>query len=198
MDRIDLFRVFARVVECTSFTRAAETLGMPRSSVSVAVSELEARLGALLLQRTTRKVTPTPDGEAFYNRCLRVLADVEEAEGLFRSGTTKLSGHFAVRYASPSSGRVEPWEWVEAGSVRTLPMQGRVTVNGAEAAIACCLAGLGLIQIPAYDVRRHIEANELVEIMPMTLLYPHRRHLSRRVQLFADWIERLMRETIAG
>ena len=67
-----------------------------------------------------------------------------------------------------------------------------------------CLAGLGLIQIPAYDVRQHLEAGELVEVMPdhraeplpMTLLYPHRQHLSRRVQVFADWLERLLRQQV--
>ena len=83
-------------------------------------------------------------------------------------------------------------------------MRARVTVNSAEAYIACCLAGLGLIQIPVYDVRRHLEAGELVEVLPeyraeplpMTLLYPHRRHLSRRVQVFADWLVALMKETV--
>src|SRR3546814_9183326 len=81
---------------------------------------------------------------------------------------------------------------MDDGTLRTLPLRGRVTVNSAEAYIACCLAGLGLIQIPAYDVRHHLEAGELVEVMsdhraeamPMTLLYPHRQHLSRRGQLF--------------
>src|SRR5512132_4206520 len=59
LDRIDLFRIFVRVVECASFTRAADTLGLPRSSVSAAVLELERRVGARLLHRTTRKVSPT-------------------------------------------------------------------------------------------------------------------------------------------
>ncbi|WP_217539430.1 LysR family transcriptional regulator, partial [Stenotrophomonas sp. GbtcB23] len=62
MDRIDLFRVFIRVVECASFTRAADMLGMPRSSVSAAIQELEGRVGARLLHRTTRVVAPTQDG----------------------------------------------------------------------------------------------------------------------------------------
>ena len=85
-----------------------------------------------------------------------------------------------------------------------MPVRGRVTVNSAEAYIACCLAGLGLIQIPAYDVKRHIDAGELVEVMPdhraeampMALLYPHRQHLSRRLQVFADWLEQLLRRDI--
>lgn len=85
MDRIDLFRIFARVVETSSFTHAADTLNMPRSSVSTAIQELEARVGARLLARTTRSVAPTPDGAAFYHHCVRLVADVEETENLFRS-----------------------------------------------------------------------------------------------------------------
>ena len=96
MDRIDLFRVFVRVVECANFTRAAGLLGMPRSSVSAAVIELESRVGARLLHRTTRKVSPTHDGAAFYERCLRVVADVEETETLFRQGNAKPSGKLRV------------------------------------------------------------------------------------------------------
>ena len=81
MDRFDAMRVFTRIVERRSFTRAAEDLGLPRSSVTDAVKALEARLGVPLLQRTTRHVSPTLDGEAYYQRCLRLIADVEEAEG---------------------------------------------------------------------------------------------------------------------
>lgn len=286
-------------METASFTRAADGLGIPRSSVSAAVAELEGRVGARLLHRTTRKVAPTQDGAAFYERCLRVIADVEETEGLFRQGRAKPSGrlrvdvpgrvgrlivapalpafldeypdievtlgitdravdlieervdlvlrvgplsdsgliartigilplinvaspayldrhgtprtpedlpaHRAVHYASPSSGRVEPWEWCEGGVARTLALGGRVAVNSAEAYIACCLAGLGLIQIPAYDVRHHIEAGDLVEVLPdhraeplpMTLLHPHRRHLSRRVQVFSEWLEALLKARTA-
>lgn len=85
-----------------------------------------------------------------------------------------------------------------------MPVRDRVTVNIAEAYIACCLAGLGLIQIPAYDVRAHLEAGELIEVMPdyratpmpMTLLYPHRQHLSRRLQIFADWLEALLKRQL--
>lgn len=65
MDRIDLFRVYARVVECANFTRAADTLGLPRSTVSAAIQELEGRVGARLLNRTTRQVAPTREGEVF-------------------------------------------------------------------------------------------------------------------------------------
>lgn len=80
MDRIDRFRIFTRVVECASFTRAADQLGLPRSTVSAAIAELEQRLGTRLLQRSTRQLQLTPEGCAFYERGLRVLADLDEAE----------------------------------------------------------------------------------------------------------------------
>ena len=83
MDRFDAMRVFARIVERRSFTKAAEDLGLPRSSVTDAVRGLEARLGVRLLQRTTRQVSPTLDGEAYYRRCVSLIADMEDAEGAF-------------------------------------------------------------------------------------------------------------------
>ena len=83
MDRFDAMRVFCRVVERRSFTLAAEDTGLPRSTVTDAIKQLEARLGVRLLQRTTRHVSPTLDGEAYYQRCLRILSDIEDAEGAF-------------------------------------------------------------------------------------------------------------------
>lgn len=83
MDRFDAMRVFCRVIERRSFTLAAEDTGLPRSTVTDAVKQLEARLGVRLLQRTTRHVSPTLDGEAYYQRCLSILADIEDAEGAF-------------------------------------------------------------------------------------------------------------------
>lgn len=266
--------------------------------MSAAISELEARVGARLLHRTTRRVAPTHDGAAFYERCVRLIGEVEDAEALFRrsadgpAGKVKINmpgrigrlivapalpeflaahpqievelgvtdravnlveenvdgvlrvgpladsamiarpigelalinvaspaylarhgtpsspgdlhAHLVVNYASPTSGRVEDWEWIEQGTVQTKPVRGRVTVNSAEAYIACALAGLGLIQIPAYDVRSHLEAGELVEVMrdyraaalPLTLLYPTRQQLSRRFQVFSGWLEDLLRHRV--
>ena len=80
MDRFEAMRVFSRVVERRSFTLAAEDIGLPRSTVTDAVKQLEARLGVRLLQRTTRHVSPTLDGEAYYRRCLTILSDIEDAE----------------------------------------------------------------------------------------------------------------------
>ena len=83
MDSLDAMRLFSRVVERKSFAAAAADLGLPRSTATEAVQQLERRLGARLLQRTTRRVTPTADGEAYYRRCLSILADVEDAESAF-------------------------------------------------------------------------------------------------------------------
>lgn len=290
MDRIDIFRIFTRVVETSSFTRAADTLNIPRSTVSTAIQELETRVGVRLLARTTRHVTTTTDGATFYSHCMPLLQEVEDIETLFQHDDAEVQGtlrvnvpsrigrliiapnlpefldrypgmkieleitdrpvnlieerldcvlrvgfledtnligrkigalsfinvaspsylekfgipekptdlhhHLMVRYASPSTGRIEAWEWVEGTKSHTISMEGRVTVNSAETSIACCLAGLGLIQIPKYDVAAQLLSGDLIEVMPdwrpeslpVTLLYPHRKHLSRRLNAFMLWV----------
>jgi len=300
MDRIDQLRIFLRVAQCGSFTLAADQLALPRTSVSTALQQLEARLGARLLHRTTRRVGLTPDGEALLERARALVADVDELEQQFRPAAGALAGrlrvempsriarrlvapalpaffaqhpavevelgssdravdlvhegidcalrvgplapsslvarplgelrlincaspaylaqhgtprtpddlahHAAVHYASPTTGRLAPWEWQQAGETRSLGMRGQVAANNVETYIACCLAGLGLIQIPAFDVREHLAAGELVEVlarwpappMPVHLVYPHRRHLSRRMQAFSGWLGGLLAPHLAA
>jgi DNA-binding transcriptional LysR family regulator len=89
MDRFDAMRAFVRVVERRSFTLAAQDLGLPRSTVTDAVKQLEARLGARLLERTTRHVAPTLDGEAYHRRCVALMAELEDAEGAFGGARPK-------------------------------------------------------------------------------------------------------------
>lgn len=88
MDRFDALQLFTRIVELGSFTSAANALNLPRATATHAIKELEARIGARLLERTTRQVRPTLDGQAFYERSKRLLADLEDAE-------TSLSTHVA-------------------------------------------------------------------------------------------------------
>ncbi|MNL62135.1 HTH-type transcriptional regulator ArgP [compost metagenome] len=94
-----------------------------------------------------------------------------------------------------------PWEYQSddsGGHLAQVP--SRVIVNNAESYIACCLAGLGLIQIPRFDVQHLLDSGELVEVMPacraasmpVSLLYPHRRQRSRRLAVFHEWFEALM------
>ncbi|WP_234004408.1 LysR family transcriptional regulator [Chromobacterium vaccinii] len=291
-------RVFAAVVDCGGFTRAAQQLQLPRATVSSAVQQLEAQLGTRLLHRTTRRVQLTLDGGTFYERCQQLLADFDELESLFSQqsasprgklridvpgpigrqvlapalpaffalypdielelGVTDrpvdliqegvdcvirvgalaesrlvarrigmlpqgnyaspdylaafgapaspdaLAGHRAVNYASPSTGKVFAWEYLQEGERRELALQSQVSVNQVESYIACALAGLGLIQLPRYDAEPHVAVGRLLEVlagwpppaMPVSVLYPHRRHLSRRVQVFVEWASALLRERL--
>jgi DNA-binding transcriptional LysR family regulator len=92
MSRLDTNRsgemeVFARVVELSGFSAAARSLRMTPSAVSKLVARLEDRLGTRLINRSTRKLQLTPEGLAFYGRCVRVLADIDEAEREAAAGT---------------------------------------------------------------------------------------------------------------
>jgi DNA-binding transcriptional LysR family regulator len=86
MDRFEAMRLFVRIVERANFSDAARDLQIPRASVTRAIQRLESQLGVRLLERTTRAVRPTQDGVLYYNRCIQLLADVEEAETAFRQG----------------------------------------------------------------------------------------------------------------
>jgi DNA-binding transcriptional LysR family regulator len=89
MDRFESMRLFVRVVERRSFTQAANDIGLPRSTATQVIHQLERRLGVRLLQRTTRVVRATLDGEAYYRRCLAILQDIEDAESAFAGAKPK-------------------------------------------------------------------------------------------------------------
>jgi len=84
MNPIDRMQIFARVAELSSFTQAAQVLGLPKASASLAVQQLEAQLGTRLLHRTTRRVQLTQDGQAYYERCKDLLDDVDELQAMFQ------------------------------------------------------------------------------------------------------------------
>ena len=96
MDRLEAMRLYTRIVELGSFTAAADDLNLPRATVTHAIKRLEARLGAQLLQRTTRRVRATRDGETYYGHCLRLLADVDEVETDFREARVQPQGRLRV------------------------------------------------------------------------------------------------------
>lgn len=96
MDRLESMRVYAQVVETQSFAKAAEVLGMPRSTVSRVIKELEVYLGLQLLQRTTRKLSVTSDGEGYYTECKRLLADIAAMESSFPGKSGQPKGRFKV------------------------------------------------------------------------------------------------------
>ncbi|WP_144640201.1 LysR family transcriptional regulator [Bordetella genomosp. 13] len=101
MDRFDAMQAFARVVEAGSFTKAADTLHMSRATVTQLVQQLEARLRVKLLNRTTRRVHVTADGAAYYERVVRLLADMDDAETSLSSASAAPRGRLRVDVPSP-------------------------------------------------------------------------------------------------
>lgn len=108
MDRFQEMQAFVRIAERQSFTQASDDLRIPRATVTTLIKRMEARIGTRLLERTTRTVRLTQDGEAYYRRCVRLLADVEEAEGAFRNAAPKgqlrvnLQGTLARHFVVPA------------------------------------------------------------------------------------------------
>lgn len=278
MDRFQAMQAFTRIVELGAFGKAADSLELPRASVTQAIQQLEAHLGVQLLQRTTRQVSLTLDGQAYYERCVRLLADLPGALGrmrvipflpefcerypelelqlssndrlvdLLREGAdcvlrvgelhdsslvgrhladlpqvtcasaaylerhghprqlAELGGHLAVNYQSPSSGRTFDFEFSVDGRLRTLPMRSRVSVNNADAYVAACRAGLGLIQAPQYHVAAGLADGSLRQVLgewlppslPLHAVYPSQRQLSPRVRVFVDWLVELFGRQAAG
>lgn len=101
MDRFDAMKAFVRVVETGSFTKAAATLGMSRTTVTQLVQQLEARLRLKLLNRTTRKVNVTADGAAYYERIVRVLDTLEEIETSLPQAAALPRGALRIDVPSP-------------------------------------------------------------------------------------------------
>jgi len=108
MDRFQEMQAFVRIAERQSFTQASEDLQIPRATVTTLIKRMEERIGTRLLERTTRTVRLTQDGEAYYRRCVRLLADMEEAEGSFRNEAPKgllrvnLQGTLARHFVVPA------------------------------------------------------------------------------------------------
>lgn len=100
MDQLAAMRAFARVVEVGSFTRAADVLDMPKATLTKLIQGLEAHLRTQLLHRTTRRVNVTPDGAAYYERAMRLLADLDELDGSMTQSQTSPSGKLRVDVAA--------------------------------------------------------------------------------------------------
>jgi DNA-binding transcriptional LysR family regulator len=109
MDRFDAMRLFTRIVDLGSFTQAAAALDMPRATATHAIKELEARLHVRLLERTTRQVRTTVDGQAFYERCRHLLRDLEDAEASFAELAVNPRGRLRIDiHGAPANDIVLP------------------------------------------------------------------------------------------
>lgn len=110
MDRFQEMQVFVRIADRQSFTAAAEDLRIPRATVTNLIKRLESRIGVRLLERTTRQVRLTHDGEAYYHRCVRLLTDLEETETSFHDAKPRgllrvnLQGTLAKHFVMPALG----------------------------------------------------------------------------------------------
>lgn len=293
MDRIQAMEVFTRVVDANSFTRAAETLGMPRASVTTIIQNLEAFLGVRLMNRTTRRLSLTPDGAAYYEHCLKIIAEIAEADASFQAGNRKpsgllrvhmpsalgrrivipalatfhrrypdvaldlglsdrpvdpieegvdcmirvgpledssmvarrigmlkrvtcaspsylakhgepktieeLEGHHAVSFRAAHGGRPIPWVFVIDGKPVEVKMNSLITVNDADAYMTCSIEGFGMIQPTLFMALPYLLDGSLKEVLtgsnpkpkPISIVYPHNRHLSAKVRAFAEWIAEL-------
>ncbi|MHA4870222.1 LysR family transcriptional regulator [Duganella sp. PWIR1] len=96
MDQLQSIRAFARVVEAGSFTRAADTLGMPNASLTKAIQQLEAHLRVKLLLRTTRRVSVTPEGAQYYEKTQRLLKELDDVDASFSAAQTRPRGHLRI------------------------------------------------------------------------------------------------------
>lgn len=290
-DRIEKMNTFLTVANLGSFTRAAEHLSLPKATVSHHIQQLEAGLGVRLLQRTTRQVQLTQEGQLFYGRCKDLLADVQDVESMFHGSPANLSGrlrvdmvvgiarsiilprlptfmaqypdihlelsctdrmvdpvhegfdcvirvgtprdssliarrlgevrmvncaspaylekygtpqtiedlseHLLIDYVNTLGSKSVPFEYFEHGEIKQYRMSSLLTVNNADAYIAACRGGLGIIQAPVIGVQEDLITGSLVEIlpqyislpMPVSCIYPHRRHLAKRVQVFMEWVQ---------
>lgn len=96
MDKIHAMQLFLRVAELESFSRAAETLSLPKGSVSRQIQALENQLGTQLLHRTTRRVSLTQDGMVYYERAKDLLTNLDELDGMFQHDPSSISGRLRV------------------------------------------------------------------------------------------------------
>lgn len=106
MDRLDTLQLFIRIIELSSFSRAADMLEIPRATATHAIKELEARLGTRLLERTTRHVRPTLEGQAFYERCVHVLGELDDAEASLRHVASNPRGVLRVDMHGTHAARI--------------------------------------------------------------------------------------------
>lgn len=113
-----------------------------------------------------------------------------------------LSKHYTVHYAARLGGKPAEWEYIEDGEVRGVKMKSQITVNNADSYLHCCLAGLGMVQVPKHGIQQHLQDGSLVEVlpnyplesMPLGILYPHRRHVTARARALMDWVESVVVE----
>jgi len=113
----------------------------------------------------------------------------------------ELEQHVMINYFSSRTGRELPWEYMQNGELKTLKLRGQVSVASSEAYMACCLAGLGLVQAPLLGAEDLLAQGMIEEVLPefkppplpVAIVYSHNRHLSPRVRVFVDWLAEILK-----
>ncbi|WP_109477854.1 LysR family transcriptional regulator [Paraburkholderia sp. C35] len=100
MDQLQALRVFVRIAESGGFGKAADTLNVPRATVSKLIQELESHLRVKLFQRSTRRVVVTEEGQTYYQNAVKLLADIDEMDGLFADSRGNPRGRIRVDIGS--------------------------------------------------------------------------------------------------
>lgn len=106
MDQLLALKVFVRIAETNAFSRAADAMNVPRPTVTKLIQDLEHHLGVRLLQRTTRKVSVTADGSAYYERAKRLIAELEDMDQLASGARSQLRGRLRVDVGSVLANRI--------------------------------------------------------------------------------------------
>ncbi|ADU11805.1 LysR family transcriptional regulator [Asticcacaulis excentricus] len=133
------------------------------------------------------------------------MGNFASPEYLARWGTPRtledLKGHRLIHYVTQMGARPDGFDYSDGTQWQTMAMEGVVTVNNSEAYRHAALAGLGIVQAPRVGMTEHVAQGRLIEILPayvadalpVSLIYPQRRHLARRVRVFIDWVATLMK-----
>ncbi|UYL09670.1 LysR family transcriptional regulator [Bdellovibrio sp. SKB1291214] len=115
-----------------------------------------------------------------------------------------LQNHYLVHYVQSWGGKPDGFEYFDGEKYRTLAMKSKITVNNVDSYTAACLAGLGIIQAPSVGKNDFLHKKKVEEIlpklraeaMPVSIVYPHRRNVAKRVQVFMDWLESILKDYV--
>lgn len=294
MDKLQAMALFVRVVETGGIARGAESLRIPKATATTLLQKLEASLGTKLLNRTTRRVSVTPDGAAYYARAAAILDEVREAEEALSQRSSEphgrvrvdaptliarsvivpalprffarypgielalacnerhfdlvaegidcalwvgevgdpnlvarrvgylyfascaapayltrnsapshprdLARHRCINHFAPRTGQTVEWVFSKDGERVQAVFPGHLALEDENSYVSAAEAGLGIAQMPAFIVKEAMErgtlelvlADWLPEPLPLSVVYPQSRHLSRRVRTFVDWLSALI------
>ncbi len=176
------------------------TLSSTDRSIDLVQEGVDCAVRVGVLQDSSLVVHPL--GEIALINC--ASSDYLEAHGVPQTPADLTKGHWSVGYNAAITGRELPWAFQDSSKEQFLTLPSRVIVDNAENYIACSMAGLGLIQIPRFDVEHLLKSGKLVEVMPefrapnmpVSLIYPHRRQRSRRLNAFIEWFAELMKPAL--